>query len=202
MPNWKGEETVRELLTEEKIRKDIRRGAATPLIMGACLLPLAALTCFASGSLLRLLGDYPAAFWILAVLLGSLCAFVLFVAGTLLFMGIRDLIAAGRFKVTADTLESREEGHKQPGAALILNPALCAVLYPHKPYCFTFSRGTYKADARQIQFGHSPRFSAKTEDMFRHGDIGDLWWVAAAGSGRILKIYPKDMFEYRDVLPR
>lgn len=198
MPKWM-EEDDREQLTDEKIQKDIRHGGVMPLVLGAVMLPILALTWFAVYSLLGLLRDYPAAFWLMAVLLGALCLMGLCITGVLFFQGIRDLWIAGgsRFSVASDNLEDRKEGQKMPAGALLLNVLIREWLYPNKPYLFIFSGGTYRADARLPQFYHSSRFSARTEDMFRHGQIGDPWWVVTGRSGRILRIYPADMFTHK-----
>lgn len=204
MPHWEEPREIREILRNEDIKRDLRRDVRRSLIVGAVFLALALLLGFAVYKLIGALGEDPSApvailCWIGLALSALVAVAALCTVATEGVKGIRLGRALGqdRFRVETDILTGKQEGRKSPWAY----DSLAYLFYPDKPYCLQFFRGTYRMAPFARQFPYYKLFHSSAARFWTHGKVGDSYWLVWVEEEKILRVYPADMFDYRDQSP-
>lgn len=198
MQNHPCHEEEREILTNAEIKTDLKKRAVFALVRGICLL-----LCV---SLIILLYFYPTPIileeWPTALIL-SIPLFLLLMLYTynvaleitMAIMHIR-AVSHNRFYVQANTLIDKKQGRR---SLSIATPTYNFLLI--KPNCYRFAGGTYKTAVDTPQYRHSKHCAMNGDTLFRRSHVGDSFWVVSLKNGKPVKMYPADLFDYRDTSP-
>lgn len=200
-------EDDRAILTNEHIKIDLKKTGNRHLLSCVSLTPALAFLTFATYMMAETTrGDYPVLFWIFAAcaLVFAGCTVGFFVSSLWQAVTYLRAAAGNRFFVTADTLESKQEGYTAPPALQIL-VFLLRFFHLFLGYSrsnrYRFSTATYEVAVNDYHFPHNRDLDMNERTLFRHSNSGDAFWLVSLKPGKPVEIYPEKRFRYTDSSP-
>lgn len=197
MQNRHYREDDREALTNEGIKADLKKDAISQLVASVLVILAILLLDFCAFGLLRSLSEYPLALWLLAILFFviSLSGIWVVVVNIKIAITYINAIYRDRFFVTADKLIDKKEGRRSPKGSSLYRSLRT------KPNGYYFASGTYEVPVETPHYCRSKKFAMNGTTLFRRSDCGDSFLLVSLKAGKPIKIYPEDLFDYRDSSP-
>lgn len=199
------QEDEREILTNEGIRADLKRDIVSELLQSMIAVLAIALLIVCCAQLARLSPENPILFWFFAILAGVLSFLQLcfIVSEIMRAISYASTFYHNKFEVSENKLVSKKNGRGSAGN-LFLNltgMGLLALFYLPKANSYEFVNGTYTVAMGAPHYRRSKRFAMNGETLFSRSHIDDFFWVVSLKAGKLVKIYPQDLFDYKDSSP-
>lgn len=198
-------EDDREILTNEDIKADLKKDLISDLSHGTFAVLAIALISFCCVQILRLSSESPLLFGLFAILLFTyvLSGIWLVVSGIKQAVTYIHALCRNRFYVTTDKLIDKKEGRSSLAYRLLffLGVGILSLFYLPKPNCYEFAGGTYKVAVEKPHYRHSKTVAMNGTTLFRRSHGDDAFLLVSLKPGKPVKIYPLDLFDYRDSSP-
>lgn len=205
MQNRQYREDDREALTNENIKADLKQDLLSELLKNTCIILVIAFLCFLLFQLVRLLSEEPLLYWLFIILfvVYALLGIRLLAVSILQAITYTNAICRNQFFVTRDTLQQKEEGRSSLAYLFLVFVGLylLAWFYRPKPNRYEFIGGTYTVPVETPHYRRSKKFAMNGTTLFRRSHTEDSFLLVSVKPGKPIKIYPEDVFDYKDSSP-